>query len=1147
MKSLPTYDSYLTKPSGNEILSKRIYLQLAIYLFGFILLIGLQLGFSNLTKDLKYSVENEYARLKIGDIIISDINKIETYIYKMVTSQGKKRHQAIKIQLNKYIDNLNKALDVLSKGGVVVRTKRLNLIHQEEVKQEIYFKQTADKNQYLLEIIELRPRIKQIENIIKKVSLLIDQRDQSLNDKNSDDYLLLTNQTKKYIQSISPIINRMVENSNRLFFEGQVRLKDIENSIIKQKTFYNVMQFTLSFLIMLTVLIFGYIILRQVKSSNDQLNHLAEELNFQIFALNQHAIVSSTDVKGEINYVNKRFCEISGYSEEELIGENHRKIKSNEHPPELFEDMWDTISSGNVWQGEVKNTTKSGGFYWVSASIVPFLDRAGHPFKYISIRTDITKRKAMEFEINKSRRFLQGLTDAMGEGVYALDKKGLCIFINPETEHLTGWSKEELMGQNIHNLIHFQTNKGTHVPASECPTYKSIKQGKTYKSDNEFFTNKEGILFPVSIISVPLYEDNEIVGSVAIFQDITQRKKNETELLNAKVQAELASQEKSNFLANMSHEIRTPMNAIIGMSYLALQTNLNTEQENYINKVHFSAESLLRIINDILDFSKIEAGKMDIEHIHFELSSVLENIEVVLEDKIKTKPIQLIFETDDTIPNYLIGDPLRLSQILINLSNNAIKFTESGQVVVKTVLEKKLAENSVRIHFSVQDTGIGMTDEHQVALFKPFRQADSSTTRKYGGTGLGLSISKKLVQLLDGEIWVESKHKIGSTFHFTSQFDISEKELSNAEEGLSITYQNSLEQLEGVNILLVEDNLLNQELAIDLLQKNNINVTCAQNGKEAIELLELTEIDGILMDMQMPILDGYEATKMIRKNSKYAHLPIIAMTASNMTGDNEKALNAGLNDHISKPINIRNMFITMAKWINLSNKPDANNKKIRVNNNIKIISSLTTHYPILDTNDALLRVGQDKDIYIQILTTFLSHHTNDISDIKTAIQNKQWAIAKRTAHTLKGVSGNVGALSLEKILFDLDKLLSNDECDIDLNNSLFEESEKLLVQTIEAINDYCLHYEQGHSLNDEQIHPRQDINQALFFSQLEELRELVHGYDSNSAHFLSEIIAQGVSNDYKQKILELKQLINNYDFETAEGHISKFISKYKES
>ena len=420
----------------------------------------------------------------------------------------------------------------------------------------------------------------------------------------------------------------------------------------------------------------------------------------------------------------------------------------------------------------------------------------------------------------------------------------------------------------------------------------------------------DGAIGLIETIKTALIDaDGHVAGTAGIARDITERRQAETDR-EARRAAEIASEAKSAFLANMSHEIRTPMNAVVGMSYLLLQGGLEARERDRVQKIHDAAMSLLGIINDILDFSKIEAGRLDLEAIPFDLRDVIDGVVDIVSLNAQAKGLTLRFELPPELPTALVGDPSRLRQVLLNLGQNAVKFTEHGGV---TFTAKVLERDATAAHlrFEVQDTGIGMPSDVQQQLFRPFVQGDVSTSRRFGGTGLGLTISHRLVRMMGGDIDVESAPGQGSRFgfdlHCPLQRETQTKRASPPQADPSV--------LRGARVLLVEDNPINREIAEMLLNSAGVIVAMACNGQEALEMLASGSYDGVLMDCQMPVLDGYEATRRLRQQSQWQDLPVIAMTADALVGDREKALAAGMNDHIVKPIQVDEMYATLARWV----------------------------------------------------------------------------------------------------------------------------------------------------------------------------------------------------------------------------------------
>ena len=665
------------------------------------------------------------------------------------------------------------------------------------------------------------------------------------------------------------------------------------------------------FLLLAAMLTLGYSIFVYIrlKQQSLQLEHALAQIGNQQQALNEHAIVSITDMQGNITYVNDRFIRISGYSSDELIGRNHRMIQSGYHSREFFQDMWRTIANGRVWHGQVKNRARNGSYYWVEATMVPFMDKSGKPYQYVSMRTDITAQKNMEQQLLAERRLLQNVMDTLGEGVFMLDVDGNCTYLNREAEAIIGWTSEELQGRNLHEIIHAQQIDGTELPASACPIRQATMADKVYRSESDYFQHKNGTLFPIAIVAQPLKDEDEIVGIVAAFQDISERKFFERELLRAKDDAEAASRAKGHFLATMSHEIRTPMNGIIGMTELALDTDLNPVQREYLNMVKSSADSLLTIINDILDFSKIESGKMELEHIEFDVASLFSITEKSLALRAEQRGIELVYEVDERIPDYLVGDPGRLRQVLINLLGNAIKFSDRGVVAMRMQL-LKISGNAVTVRIEVADQGIGISIEQQMHIFDAFTQADASTTRKYGGTGLGLAISSQLVAAMGGELTVTSELGKGSVFGFSVTLPTGK----NA--------QSAPQDMAGLSALIVDDNPTNRRQLSQMLTKWGMAVGAVATASDARQSLlqarsEAKSYDLLLLDAEMPEMDGFTLVQQLQSMQLPLRAVVMMLSSDGLRTETERCRKLGLASHVCKPIDRGELLSVIRKALGL--------------------------------------------------------------------------------------------------------------------------------------------------------------------------------------------------------------------------------------
>ena len=965
------------------------------------------------------------------------------------------------------------------------------------------------------------------------------------------------------------------------------------------------------------------------------------------------------DAGGVILRTNRQLDQLFGYATDELLGESIERLVPLANRGQHRALRQDFLTQGATRQmgaylDDLQGVRKDGSLFSaeISLSHLPSLEGGG-VCVCASVR-DVSERRQLQAALKASEAQLRAVLDSSPVAMLIKDVGGRPTYSNPQFDSLFATDLEQL---EVMDLGRFWVDPQVHQRFSAAAA-----QGPVVNFEAGL-QRLDGERFDVLVSAVTLTLGERHIKANWYF-DITARKAAEVEVQRAREVAEEATRAKSNFLATMSHEIRTPMNAIIGMSYLALRTELDNRQRNYIEKVHRSAEYLLVIINDILDFSRIEAGKMHIEHTAFHLEDVLDGFANMIGLKAEDKGLELLFNTDAGLPTALIGDPLRLGQVLINLGNNATKFTEQGEIVLG-VEQRGAAGEQVQLHFWVRDTGIGMDAEQASRLFQPFSQADSSTTRKYGGTGLGLAISRHLVELMGGRIWLESAPGQGSTFHFEVSLGVQQdspaRRMPSADELLGsrvlvvddnasareilsgmarsfgvevdvaasgrvaldmlveaearqlpydlvlmdwrmpgmdgvetvrqmhaarlaqtpsvimvtafgreeareearrhgiqlpvvltkpVTPSTLLEALgtvlgqparldsrvvertaqsavamaglRGARLLLVEDNELNRELACELLESAGIVLRLAVDGADALEQLERdADLDGVLMDCQMPVMDGYTATRRIREQARWANLPVIAMTADAMTGDRERALACGMNDHICKPLNVEEMFNTLGKWIHPGAGRRPPSDEVAPSAGGPALP-LPSELPGIDLRAGLATCMGKADLYLRLLHRFHASQQGFCADFLAARRQADGGAAIRLAHTLRGTAGNIGAAELASVAGKLEQACLGEEGELAVGERLaqVECSLAVVLQGLAVLGEATAPEDTAHAAGQWQ-------------TQLAHVRSLLAESDVQALSVLRELQALAPGGQAAEQLQQALRHAEGFDFDQA--------------
>ncbi|AFK05571.1 multi-sensor hybrid histidine kinase (plasmid) [Emticicia oligotrophica DSM 17448] len=729
-----------------------------------------------------------------------------------------------------------------------------------------------------------------------------------------------------------------------------------------------------------------------------------ENKRLSLVAKGTDNIIIMTDKYRRIEWVNEPFVTLTGYSLEEVIGKKPGKILQYEETDKnTILQIREALNKETSFKGEIKNRSKSGRKYWLEISISPIFNDKHELINFIAIESDITEKKRKDLNIANLMASQNAIFNGVSYSVIFTDVNGIIKRINKVGLEMLEYTAEELINKltpiDFHDpaeiakrAAELTAELGQEVKPGLEVFVAKIKENDSADSHEWTYISKSGRRIPVWLSFTCIRNtDGNILGYLGVAEDYTIKKQAELDLINAKNLAEQAVYAKDSFLANMSHEIRTPLNAIIGFTELISQSNLDSTQREFISNIQMAGDNLLHIINDILDLSKIESGQLVIESYPFNIKATLKHIYELL--KVKTAKNNLDFSLllDADMPEFVVGDKGRLNQIMMNLVGNAVKFTKEGEV---TISVKKVDETDshVTLKFSVKDTGIGIPADKLSLIFERFTQAEASTTRTFGGTGLGLNIVKQLVELQNGQIQVKSTLGQGSDFYFSLIFPKVESSYKDA----SIENDSNKKSSRKLSILLCEDNELNQRLAKTIIQKFGFDLDIAVNGEEGLKLLSKNHYDLILMDLQMPVKDGYQTTIHIRNVLKL-EIPIIAMTAHSLVGEQQKCFEIGMNAYVAKPFKQQELLNKIYEVVETGNKNPIENA---IEN--QSLSTETRNKKSIDFSYfESLGEAENESLKKEMVEIFIDKVPNDLSLLEKAIEQKAYNDIQGIAHDMQ--------------------------------------------------------------------------------------------------------------------------------------------------